>query len=277
MGCRKDKTFLNSVETEKLTKELNSFKDLWPGGFYKGDPLSPMSSPIGLFGYMGIYHVIYLTCIRPYLTENSVVLEIGPGRGAWTKLFRLAKEIWCIDALSAEHNKFWEYVGRSPNIKYFTVSDFSCNMLPDNTFTYLFSYDALCHVSFEGLTAYATNIYPKLKKGSHCFIMIGDYTKYNMFVDNIDNYSVFNKLIPTTGRPLIRACFQRLGSYINRCYMSRRRIVRLNITEDEEPKPGRWYNAGLERTCKMLEEKGYTIIDPDMGVDYRNPVIHFAK
>ena len=68
-----------------------------------------------------------------------------------------------------------------------------------------------------------------------------------------------------------------IGRFINHYYLSRRRLLRLNIKEDDQPKPGRWYNAGVERTCKMLEERGYTIIDADVGLDYKSPVIHFMK
>jgi hypothetical protein len=46
---------------------------------------------------------------------------------------------------------------------------------------------------------------------------------------------------------------------------------------DDQPIPGRWYNAGLERTCAMLEDAGYRIIDPDVGSLHRDPIIHFVK
>ena len=158
-----------------LRAELDSFRGLWPGGFFVGDPLDPMFSPHGVFGDMEAYDVIYLSCIRPYVSADTVVAELGPGRGAWTKTFRDAKEVWCLDALSAEHNGFWEYVGESPTIHYFQVDDFSCSMLPDDGIDYLFSYDTLCHVSFEGVRAYAEALHPKLRQGAHGFLMVADF------------------------------------------------------------------------------------------------------
>jgi hypothetical protein len=120
---------------ERLQKELNSFAGLWDSGYYEGNPLDPMSrSSYNIMGYMSILHVVYLTCIKPYINENSIVLEIGPGRGAWTKTFLQAKEVWCLDALSAEHNKFWDYIGHASNVQYYQVSDFTCSMLPEDTF-----------------------------------------------------------------------------------------------------------------------------------------------
>jgi hypothetical protein len=43
------------------------------------------------------------------------------------------------------------------------------------------------------------------------------------------------------------------------------------------PTPGRWYNAGVDRTCSMLKEVGYEVVDPDVGVNFRDPIIHFLK
>jgi len=107
--------------------------------------------------------------------------------------------------------------------------------------------------------------------------MVANYAKYNSFVDNIERFSIFNELLPKRNYPLFRAILKRLVTFINDSYTSRRKILRRKIKEDDQPEPGRWYNAGLERTCKMLEERGYTIIDEDMGVDYKSPVRHFTK
>lgn len=50
-----------------------------------------------------------------------------------------------------------------------------------------------------------------------------------------------------------------------------------NPFEDNNQRPGRWYNAGTKRTCKMLEGFGYEILDPDIGASHRDPIIHFIK
>jgi hypothetical protein len=68
-------------ERSKQTAELESFRDLWHGGFFVADPTEKLA-PFGLESMVGSYHVIYLACIRPWLTPRTHVLEIGPGRGA---------------------------------------------------------------------------------------------------------------------------------------------------------------------------------------------------
>ena len=45
----------------KLSEEIASFEGLWEGGYYEGDPLTPLGkSTYGGFGYISILHATYL-------------------------------------------------------------------------------------------------------------------------------------------------------------------------------------------------------------------------
>jgi hypothetical protein len=117
----------------KLSKELDSFTQLWNGGYFEGEPLIPLGqSTYGALNYISVLHATYLRCIKPYIDSNSIALEIGPGRGAWTKCMLSAKEVWALDALPEEHNGFYEYLGYPRNVNYFQVTNFECAMLPEN-------------------------------------------------------------------------------------------------------------------------------------------------
>ena len=151
-------------EQDRLNAELESFRGLWPGGFFVADPAETLA-PYWLEAMVGLYHVIYLACIRPWLTPSTHALEIGCGRGAWTRLLLDAAEVTCVDALPADHNRFWEYVGRAGNVAYHQVEEFSLAMVPDASVDYVFSYDALCHVSLQGIDAYAHSLRRVMKPG----------------------------------------------------------------------------------------------------------------
>ncbi len=87
--------------------EIKQFNGLWKGGYFMGDPFNPVGrSCYEDMGYISIIHAIYQVCIRPYIKNNTTVLEIDQGRGAWTKTMLNAKEIWYLYALSAEYNRF---------------------------------------------------------------------------------------------------------------------------------------------------------------------------
>ena len=236
----------NDKLPEHPKEEISVFEGLWENGYFEGDPLNPYGNSryFGPMRFMSVLHVIYLTCIKPYVSGNTTALEIGPGRGAWTRAMLGANEVWCLDAVSAKDNNFWEYVGTTSNVKYFQVSDFSCSMLPDNTFDYLFSFGVFCHIPFANIQEYMGSLYPKLKAGAHCFIMVADYEKYNAAYDKLPNME---------------------------------KVPILDTNEDQVIRPGRWFHAGCKRTCDMLNELGYEILDPDVGASHRDPIIHFRK
>jgi hypothetical protein len=256
----------------RLANEIKSFDKVWEGGYFEGEVLDPVSySTYGPLGYVSILHALYLMAIKPYINTGSVVLEIGPGRGAFTKtiLHHRPKETWCLDAVSAEQNKFFEYIGNNESVKYFQVEDFSCSMLPEDHFNYFFSFGALCHVSFQGIESYLTNIYPILKPGAVCFIMVADYDKYNYALDNIEQLSVYKNLP-----------FQKIINFNWKLYKKRFRNIlgtRRSYPESQQPAPGRWYHAGIKQTCSLLSSLGYFVVSPDIGIIQRDPVIHFRK
>ena len=169
---------------EKLKKELESFEhiDTWRGGYFEGDPLDPQGASSydrWHVGAISVLYATYLRCIKPYINEHSVALEIGAGRGAWTKTLLPAKEVYALDALPEETNQFYKYLGYPKNVKYFQVKDFSCAILPENYFDYMFSFGTMCHISFTGITEYAINLRSKLKTNANCFWMIADYERFN--------------------------------------------------------------------------------------------------
>lgn len=260
-----------TASEQRLRDELQSFRKLWKGGFFVADPLDPMSSPHDIFGYVGIYHAIWAACIKPYVTAATTALELGPGRGAWTRTLLPAREVWCLDALPADHNGFWEYVGDAPHVHYVHVTDFSCSELPDDSFDYLFSYDTLCHTSFEGIEAYLRNLRPKLRSGADCFVMVADFDKYRAFVEHRDERSVFNTFIGYFQNPLLRRVLLRSAGKLNRRLMERyEQFLR-------DPEANGWFHAGTDETCRLLDELGYRVLDRDVGLDPKSPIVHFRR
>ncbi len=262
------------MSTPVLKDHLTSFRQIWKGGFHAGDPLDRMGSAAswGLFGYVGVPYAIVLRCIRPYVDESTVALEIGPGRGAYTRALLGAASVWCLDALSAEHNAFWKYVGEQPHVQYFEVHDFECAMLPDDGIDYMFSYGTLCHIPFEGIEAYAAALWPKLRSGANCFWMVADYEKYRRFIE--ERPSVAPALVSQIGRPWLRRLISRVASQVEERQLDK---YRAHIAAPEGPDGSWWYDAGTSRTVAMLKDIGYRVIEPDVGVDPRSPIVHFVR
>jgi hypothetical protein len=150
-------------------------------------------------------------------------------------------------------------------------------MIADDSIDYVFSYDVLCHVSISGISEYAHSLYRVMKEGAHGFLMVADYRKYNEFVDSLGNQNALVALLPRHRYPAVRT----MGARIIRRYSTwdahRRGVHHLNLSEDDIPRPGRWYHAGATETSEVLRDVGFEVIDEDMGVDPRSPVIHIRR
>ena len=145
----------------------------------------------------------------------------------------------------------------------------SCSALPDDHFTYLFSFGCFCHLSFEGISAYMRNLWPKLRVGAECFLMVSDYDKANQALERAAAILV-SKAVPQGKRGnLVRRAW-RLSQH-DRLPWGRLR------DEDLVPRPGRWYDAGVGRMTELLEQIGDQVLDPDMGLTHRDPVMHFRR
>lgn len=253
---------------------FESFESIWRGGYFEGNPMDPVGpSKYRRIGYISILHAVYQVCIKPYIYSDTIALEIGQGRGAWTKTMLGAREVWCLDAKSREDNRIDDYLGHPNNLVYHQVEDFSCSMLPDNTFTYMFSFGCLCHVPWEGITQYAVNLFPKLKSGSDAFWMVADYDKRNAVSADFSRYDIIARTLP-------HGIF-RIMEWLNR--MKRGAVLGpwgeppLDKDHDTQIGPGRWHHAGAKRTADMLRESGYEVINEDIGLAPRDVIIHFKK
>jgi hypothetical protein len=242
-------------------------------GYLEGEPLDPLagSASMELLNVMSVLHAIYVRCILPYVGRDTVALEIGPGKGAWTKTMLQAREIWCLDALPAEEHGFYDYLGHPSHVRYLQASGPEGLDLPDRHFDFMFSFGCLCHLPPSGLQAYAQGLFPKLKPGGHCFWMVADYEKLNGAFEGLEFRRLLRLLLPEKARyaPLRWLMLAAMRAEFKR--------KRLTLPEDEGPSPGRWYHMGTRAACEMLRRCGYQVLQSDVGASPRDPIIHFCR
>jgi SAM-dependent methyltransferase len=248
--------------------EVAAFDGIWPGGYFEGDIKNPHGvsgySAIDLnngyidqkkiridrqilsveLGYLNTLYVTYLLCLRNKV-KGKTVLEIGPGRGAWSKVIleEGADKLYALDALSSTHNGFFEYVDPQQifreRVEYFQVSDFNCGLPQGTMVDFFFSFGCFCHIRRPGTAEYFQNIFKVMKSGAEGYVMISDYKKMYQNVGGVFNEAEFSEGGSGTGVP--------------------------------------WAHHGTEWFCNMIENIGFTVLDQDIGCNVRDPIVYFRR
>ena len=240
------------MERNKLTAEINSFQNLWSGGFRTGYNQKRGQNRL-----------------EKYLSENlagETLLEIGCGGGQWTKFIsalNIFKKIYCVDVLSEQHNKFWEYVGQENRdlISYTKVKDFNLDHIKNESLDYVFSYDVFCHISEQGVKAYLESIYKKCKKDALILLMFADPKKYLSSEPENKNHVI--RYLPR-------------DKFIYK-FSNKKLIEDALLDSDGVPFPGRWYWLGKEKFFSLAENQNFFTLAEDIEVDYTNPICLLKK
>jgi hypothetical protein len=126
----------------------------------------------------GSYYEVLTRAIVPYLGPDSAVLELGPGRGSWTRaMLGIAARgvVHTVDVLDVTP---WlqpeRYAGRLVCHRSF---DNSFDAVPDAAFDFFFSFGVLCHNNGEHIAEILANSRRKMKPGGVAVHQYGDWAK----------------------------------------------------------------------------------------------------
>ncbi|QMW23908.1 class I SAM-dependent methyltransferase [Sandaracinobacteroides saxicola] len=251
--------------------DIDLFRKIWKGGYYGGDPMHPINCrEYGDLGLISVNNAVYRGLVLPNINPETVVVEIGPGRGAWTRGMLGAKFLYCLDVLSAEHNDFWAYVGEAARekISYFEVSDASVSVVPDEAADFIFSFGAFCHIDPVLQNDYLKNLYRVAKPGAVGVIMFANFDKSNAALDNIGKL----RAVPAT----LTGVNYSLRYNVGRLLSAWTKEGRQDKT-DTTPRPGRFYHRDIDDFAAALETAGWNVIMPDVGLNHRDAIALFRK
>jgi len=107
------------------------------------------------------------TYIEPYVTPNSVVLEIGSGGGRWTKYFLNVKETTVVEL----NPEFFAYLrdrfdGSASRFHFYNTTGYELDGIPTESIDFLFTFGTFVHIEPEGIQVYMTHIKRVLKQGA---------------------------------------------------------------------------------------------------------------
>lgn len=130
----------------------------------------------------GSYRRVYKKAIVPYLRSDSKVLELGPGRGSWSRaiLSRIPQgELHTVDFQDVSQ---WldpdRFGGR---LICHTVHDNSFSGVPENYFDFFWSFGVLCHNDASAIAEILVHSRRAMKRGALSVHQFGDWNKLDRF------------------------------------------------------------------------------------------------
>lgn len=114
--------------------------------------------------------------LRPYISPESVILEIGPGGGRWTRYMLDAKQIYAVDY----HQELLDELRSNfspPNIVAIANNGTDFPGVPDKAIDFLFTFGTFVHLDLDIIEAYLGNMRRVLKPESVVVVHYSDMTK----------------------------------------------------------------------------------------------------
>jgi hypothetical protein len=147
----------------------------------------------------GSYRRFFLKAVKPHLEEASTVLELGPGRGSWTRALLASVprgQVHTVDLLDVSA---WlqpeRYGGR---LTCHQADDHTYSMLADGTIDVFFSFGVLCHNTTTAIGEMMAGALPKMRPGGVAVHEYGDWRKLEQlgWTDDRHGVPVFCRDLP---------------------------------------------------------------------------------
>lgn len=130
----------------------------------------------------GSYREVFFKAVLPYLGHGSKVLELGPGRGSWTRAMLECLPKVQVHTIDFQDVGKWlkpeDYGGR---LVCHQVEDNSFDCLENTYFDYLWSFGVLCHCNIEHIREILSNTLPKVKPNGVAVHQYGDWVKLERY------------------------------------------------------------------------------------------------
>ncbi|HEX8074300.1 MAG TPA: class I SAM-dependent methyltransferase [Thermoleophilaceae bacterium] len=139
----------------------------------------------------GSYRRFFRRGVLPHLEESSTVLELGPGRGSWTRALLKSVPRGQVHTVDFQDVTDWlpleDHGGR---LVHHRVEDNSFEPVPDGMFDLFFSFGVLCHNTTQAIGEIMRNALPKMRPGGIAVHQYGDWDKLEKLGWDDDRHGV---------------------------------------------------------------------------------------
>lgn len=130
----------------------------------------------------GSYRRVFMEGLLPYLRPDSLVLELGPGKGSWSRAILKFIPDGTLHTVDFQDVSQWldpaAYLGR---LVCHQVQDNRFIGLPDGYFDFFWSFGVLCHNEAESILEILRHVRRTMKRGGHSVHQYGDWQKLDQF------------------------------------------------------------------------------------------------
>jgi SAM-dependent methyltransferase len=109
--------------------------------------------------------------ILKYITNDSVVVEIGPGSGRWTEILQpICIRLLLLDISEKCLSICKERFNMCGNIEYYLIEGIMLNLIAENSIDFIWSYDTFVHINPADTEKYIKEFKYILKPGGYAII-----------------------------------------------------------------------------------------------------------
>lgn len=116
--------------------------------------------------------------LEPYVSRETVALEIGPGGGRWTRYLLRGREVVAVDL----NGEFFEYLEQrfpeaAAKLRFYETSGYELQGIADASVDFVFSFGTFVHFDPEGINEYVREIRRVLRAGGVATLHYADRSK----------------------------------------------------------------------------------------------------
>lgn len=128
------------------------------------------------------YRLLFLDAVAPHVKPGCSILELGPGKGSWTRAFLRFSEDCSVQTVDFQDVTQWlrpeSWNGR---LRCHRVTDSSFSCIEPGSIDLFFSFGVLCHNNRENIEAILRSTLSRMKPGGIAIHQHGDWRKLDAF------------------------------------------------------------------------------------------------